>query len=152
MDSVTSPYSDPVPAARAAMAQQPEEETRSIGEILSDVTRNVSTLLRQEVDLAKAELRQSTSKAGPGLGMIAGAAVAGLLFLVFLSVSAWWGLGQFIGNEWSGLVVAVIWAIVAAVLYSAGKKQMDKVKGLPKTAETAAKIPDALKGHEERNQ
>jgi hypothetical protein len=84
--------------------------------------------------------------------MIAGAAVAGLLFLVFLSVSAWWGLGQFIGNEWSGLVVAIIWAIVAAVLYSAGKKQMDKVKGLPKTAETAAKIPDALKGHEERNQ
>lgn len=149
---MTSPYTDPVPAARAAMAHQPEEETRSIGEILGDVTRNVSTLMRQEVDLAKAELKQSTSKAGKGVGMYAGAAVAGLLFLVFLSVCAWWGLGNYIGRGWSGLVVAVVWAIVAAVLASVGKKEMAKVKGLPKTAETASKIPDALKGHEERNQ
>lgn len=128
------------------------EETRSIGEILGDVSRNVSTLMRQEVELAKAEVKQSTSKAGKGAGMLAGAAVAGLLFLVFLSVSAWWGLGQFIGNQWSALIVAVIWAVIAAVLAMVGKKELEKIRGLPQTADTVGKIPDALKGHEERNQ
>ena len=66
--------------------------------------------------LAKAELRQSGTRAGKGIGLFAGAAVAGMLFLVFLSVSAWWGLGQYIGNEWSALVVAAVWAIVAVIL------------------------------------
>ena len=71
------------------------EDGRSIGELLGDVTANVSTLMRQEVELAKAELRESGTRAGKGVGLFVGAAVAGLLFLVFLSVSAWWGLGQF---------------------------------------------------------
>ncbi len=127
------------------------DETRSIGEILGDVSRNVTTLLRQEVELAKAEVKESTSKAGKGVGMLAGAAVAGLLFLVFLTVSAWWGLGQYIGNQWSALVVALVWAVVAAVLAVVGKKELEKVKGLPQTADSVGKIPDALKGHEENN-
>ncbi|MCW2812056.1 MAG: putative Holin-X, holin superfamily [Friedmanniella sp.] len=127
------------------------EETRSIGEILGDVSRNVTTLLRQEVELAKAEVKESTSKASKGVGMFVGAAVAGLLFLVFLSVSAWWGLGLHIGNEWSGLVVALIWAVIGAILAVVGKKELEKVKGLPQTADSVSKIPDALKGHEENN-
>ena len=72
---------------------------RSIGEVMGDLTKDVSTLMQQEVALAKAELRQSGQRAGKGIGLFAGAAVAGLLFLVFLSVSAWWGLGQFIGQR-----------------------------------------------------
>ena len=83
--------------------------------------------------------------------MFAGAAVGALLFLVFLSVSAWWGLGQFIGNQWSALIVAVIWAIVAAVLALAGKKEIDRIRGLPRTTETLGKVPNAIKGHEEEN-
>lgn len=132
---------------------QPEhEETRTIGEILGDVSRDVTTLMRQEVELAKAEAKQSASKAGKGAGMFAGAGVAGLLFLVFLSVAAWWALGTLIGNGWSGLVVAAVWAIIAGVLAFLGKKELDKIRGLPTTAETVAKIPNALKGQEERNQ
>lgn len=134
------------------VAEPQVEETRSIGEILTDVGQSVTTLLRQEVELAKAEARQSASKAGKGIGMVVGAAVAGLLFLVFLSVAAWWALGTQIGNGWSGLIVAVVWAIVAGVLASVGKKELDKIRGLPDTAETVAQIPNAVKGHEERNQ
>lgn len=131
---------------------QPDpSETRSIGEILGDVSRNVTTLMRQEVELAKAELKETGSKAGKGVGMMAGAAVAGLLFLVFLSVSAWWGLGQFIENQWSALVVALVWAVVAVILVMVGKKELEKMRGLPTTAETVSKIPDALKGNEENN-
>jgi len=153
---MTDPYTGQAPYAgqqgsHAIGAQTEPEETRSIGEILGDVSKNVTTLLRQEVELAKAELKESGTKAGKGIGMFAGAAVAGLLFLVFLSVSAWWGLGQFIENQWSALVVAVIWAILAAILAMVGKKELEKVRGLPTTADTVSKIPDALKGHEENN-
>ena len=127
------------------------EDGRSIGDLLSDVSRNLSTLLQQEIALAKAEARQSGTRAGKGIGMFAGAAIGGLLFLVFLSVSAWWGLGLHIGNEWSGLIVAVVWAIVAAALALAGKKELERVRGLPRTTETSAKIPNAVRGHEEDN-
>ena len=51
--------------------------------MLGDVTRDISTLMQQELALAKAELRQSGTRAGKGIGLFAGAAVAGLLFLVF---------------------------------------------------------------------
>ena len=102
------------------------EDGRSIGSVLADITANISTLLRQEVALAKAELRQSGTQAGKGIGLLAGAGVAGVLLLVFLSVSAWWGLGQYIGNEWSALVVAAVWAIIALILFLAGKAELKR--------------------------
>jgi hypothetical protein len=131
--------------------QQPTEERRSLGQVLGDVSSDLSTLVRQELALAKAEVSQSATNAGKGVGMFVGAAVAGLLLLVFLSLSIMWGLGQFIGNQWSALIVAVIWLIVAGVLALVGKKELARVKGLPQTADTVGKIPNALKGQEERN-
>lgn len=128
-----------------------EQTPRSIGTMLGDVSRDVTTLMRQEVELAKAEAKQSATRVGKGVAMFAGAAAAGLLLLVFLSVSAVWGLGQFIGNQWSGLIVAVVWAVVAAVLAIAGKKEFDRIKGLPQTVDTVGKIPNAIKGQEEKN-
>ena len=134
--------------ARPAMES---EDGRSIGQILGDVSRDVSTLMRQEVALAKAELRQSGTQAGKGIGMYVGAAVAGMLFLVFLSICVWWALGGLIGRGWSALIVAVVWAIVAAILAMVGKKEFERVRGLPQTAETMSKVPNALKGQEEEN-
>jgi len=127
------------------------EDGRSLGTVLGDITANISTLMRQEVALAKAEVRQSGSQAGKGIGLLAGAAVAGLLLLVFVSVSAWWGLGQYIGLEWSALVVAAVWAIIAVILALVGKKELERVRGLSNTTETLSKVPNALKGHEEEN-
>lgn len=132
-------------------AGRPAEENRSLGELLGDVTRNFSQLMRQEVDLAKAEVKQSTSRAGKGVGLLAGAGVAAFLLLVFLSVAAWWGLGDHMSRAWAGVIVAVVWAIVAAVLALVGKKELEKIKGLPQTADSVGKIPNALKGHEENN-
>ena len=127
------------------------DDGRSIGSVLADITANISTLLRQEVALAKAELRQSGTQAGKGIGLLAGAGVAALLLLVFLSVSAWWGLGQYIGLEWSALVVAAVWAIIALILFLAGRAELKRIRGLPATTETLSKVPPALKGHEEEN-
>ena len=127
------------------------DDGRSIGSVLAGITANISTLLQQEVALAKAELRQSGTQAGKGIGLLAGAGVAGLLLLVFLSVSAWWGLGLYLGNEWSALVVAAVWAIIALILFLAGKAELKRIRGLPTTTETLSKVPPALKGHEEEN-
>ncbi|MCU1636783.1 MAG: hypothetical protein JWQ68_2022 [Cryobacterium sp.] len=121
----------------------------SLGELLAEVSRDISTLMRQEVELAKAELNQSAKRAGKGAGLFGGAGVAGYFALLFLSITIWWALGYLIGNAWSALIVAIIWGIVAAVLAQRGKKEMQEVRGMPDTAESLKKIPDTLKRNEE---
>ncbi len=131
------------------VSEHPDQsEDRSIGELFSAVSQDLSTLMRQEVDLAKAELRESATKAGAGVGMLGGAGVAGHMVLLFVSLSAWWGIAQWTGQAWSGLIIAAVWAIVAAVLYSVGRKKLNQVEGLPRTTESAKQIPDALAGNE----
>jgi hypothetical protein len=126
-------------------AAHAKAETSSLGDLLGEVTRDMSTLMRQEVELAKVELRQSATRAGKGSGMLAGAGVAGHFVLLFLSLALWWALGTVIGLGWSGVVIAVIWAIVAAVLVSMGRKELKAIKGMPQTTETLQEIPPTLK-------
>ncbi|MDQ0851862.1 hypothetical protein QFZ65_003800 [Arthrobacter sp. B3I9] len=126
-------------------AAHAKAETSSLGELLGDVTRDMSTLMRQEVELAKVELKQSATRAGKGGGMLAGAGVAGHFVLVFLSVALWWALGELMGHGWSAVVVAILWGIIAAVLASKGRKELKAIKGLPRTAETLQEIPPTLK-------
>ena len=120
-------------------------DNSSLGDLLGDVTRDISMLMRQEVELAKAEIKQSGTRAGKGAGLLAGAGVAGHFVLLFLSVALWWGLGNLIGHGWSAVVVAVIWAIIAAILASMGRKELKAIKGMPQTAETLQEIPPTLK-------
>jgi hypothetical protein len=120
----------------------------SIGELLSDVSQDITTLLRQEVELAKAEIKQSASRAGKGAGMLAGAGVAGHMVLLFVSIAAWWGIGDSTGHGWSALIVAVIWLIIGAVLAALGRTELKAVNGVPQTASTVKKIPNAVKGNE----
>lgn len=126
---------------------QPGDD-RSLGELISDVTQDLSTLMRQEVELAKAELQQSASRAGKGAGMLGGAAVAGYFVLLFLSIALWWAIGAGTGLGWAALIVTVLWAVIAAVLYTVGRSSLRSVRGLPKTADTVKRIPDAIKGNE----
>ncbi|SKB35652.1 Putative Holin-X, holin superfamily III [Arthrobacter sp. 49Tsu3.1M3] len=126
-------------------AAQAKAESTSLGDLLGEVTRDMSTLMRQEVELAKVELKQSATRAGKGAGMLAGAGVAGHFVLLFLSLALWWALGTVMGLGWSAVVVAVIWAIVAAVLAAMGRKELNAIKGMPRTAETLQEIPPTLK-------
>lgn len=119
--------------------------TASLGDLLGEVTRDLSTLMRQELELAKAELRESGTRAGKGAGMFGGAAVAGHFVLLFLSLALMWGLAELVGLGWASVIVAVIWGIIAAVLAVTGKKEMKSIKGMPQTAETAKEIPPTLK-------
>ncbi|KQZ11611.1 hypothetical protein ASD23_02285 [Agromyces sp. Root1464] len=140
--SVDPPSSSPTPSEVHA-------ETTSLGDLFAEVSRDVSLLMRQEVELAKAEISRSAKRAGKGAGMYGGAGVAGLFAALFLSIALWWGLGYLIGNAWSAIVVAAIWAVVAVVLAVVGKKEFDSVEGIPETVESVKKIPETLKRNEE---
>ena len=117
----------------------------SVGQLLGEISKDFSTLIRQEVELAKTEIRESVSKASKAGSMLGGAALAGHMVVLFLSVALWWGLGNSIGRGWAALVVAAIWAVIAAVLMTVGRSQLKEVTGLPKTTETAKRIPEAFK-------
>lgn len=134
-------------ASHAASASTAEEKaaTSSLGDLLSEVSRDFSLLMRQEVELAKAELRESATKAGKGAGMFGGAATAAHFVLLFLSIALWWSLGDVMGRGWSAVVTALIWAVVAVVLAVVGKKEIKAVRGLPQTTDTVKEIPEALK-------
>jgi hypothetical protein len=143
----------------------PDVEGTSVGTLIGEVTRDLSTLMRQELELAKAEVREEANKAtneikaqgakaGKGAGMLAGAGYAGHIGVLFLSIALWWALSHLVGHSWSALIVAIIWLIIAAVLYSMGRKQLKQVdfSGLkqvnPKperTVETLQQVPGALK-------
>jgi hypothetical protein len=137
---VSSPVPESLPTAAHAKA-----ESNSLGDLLGDVTRDLSTLMRQELELAKAEAKQSATRAGKGGGMLAGAGVAGHFVLLFLSIALWYALGELMGLGWSAVVVALIWGIIAAVLASIGKKELKAIKGMPQTVETVQEIPPTLK-------
>lgn len=131
---------------------QPEP---SVGDLFGQLSSNLSTLIRQEVALAKAELQDTAKKAGKGAAMFGGAGYAAHFLLLFLSVALWWALGALIGDGdqapalgWSALIVAAIWAVVAAVLALMGRRKVQEVQGVPHTTETVQEIPDTLKGQE----
>ena len=134
--------------AAGSPSQDSQPPSRSIGETLAEISRDVTTLMRQEVALAKAEAKQSVTKVGKGAGMLAGAGISGHFVLLFLSIAAWWGLGDSMGHGWSALIVALVWAIIAAVLAFVGRKEISSAQGLAQTADTVKKIPSAAKGNE----
>ncbi|MFC8600118.1 MULTISPECIES: phage holin family protein [unclassified Isoptericola] len=123
----------------------------SLGQLVAEVTRDLSTLVRQEITLAKAEAAESAKSAGKGAGMLAGAGYGAGMVLLFLSLALWWALGTVMGLGWSALVVAVVWAIIAAVLALVGRREIQQAPGLSQTTDTLRKIPNALQGHEEKN-
>jgi hypothetical protein len=120
----------------------------SVGELFSDVATDLSTLMRQEVELAKAEVRQSAVRAGKGAGILAGAGVSGHMVLIFGSVATWWALGDTTGRGWSALIVAAAWLAITAVLGLLGRREISSVSGVPQTAQTVKKIPAAVRGNE----
>jgi len=116
-------------------AEAPRE--RSLGEIVGSITTELSTLVRQEITLAKTELRQDAKTAGKGAGLLAGAGVAGHLFLIALTGLIVIALGGLIGYGWAALIVTVVWGIVAAVLAKSGQKALKQILlPLEKTTET----------------
>ena len=149
---IQAPASSPIQPSASSPIQAPAPESpRSLGELISEITSDLSTLMRQEVELAKAEATQSAKRAGKGAGMFGGAGLAGHMVLLFLSIAVWWAIGDGIGRGWSALIVAVIWAVIGLVLFLLGRREFASIRGLDRTADSLKKIPNALQGNEEEN-
>ena len=139
------PDAEPIHGAHETYAKG---EVGSIGALIGDISSDFSTLMRQEVALAKAEATQAGMQIGKAVAMFAAAGIAALLVLLFVSNALWGLLDNWMDRGLAAIIVAILWGIVAAVLAMAGKKQLDAFKGLPNTTETAKRVPDALKGNE----
>lgn len=124
-------------------------DAASLGDIVGDISAGLSTLLRQEVALAKAEARESATQAGKAAGLFSGAALGAWMAALFLSLAVWeWISGAIDNRGWAAVIVMAIWAVIAAILAAMGRKEMKRVSGMPRTLETTKRVPDALKGQE----
>lgn len=104
----------------------------SVGELVTEVTRDLTTLVRQELELARAEIKEEVAKAGKGAGLLGGAGFAGYLVLLFLSLALMFGLAAWLNAlGWAALIVAVLWGIVTAVLYARGRRSLREVNPKP---------------------
>lgn len=118
----------------------------SIGEIIGNISNDLSQLFRQEVALAKAEIQQEATKAGKAAGMLGGAGFAGYLSVVLLSFAVVFGLGEVMPLGWAACIVGLVWAAIGAVLFVNGRKKLKTVDPVPRrTAETLKEDAQWLK-------
>ncbi|MFJ6940434.1 phage holin family protein [Streptomyces sp. NPDC101132] len=93
----------------------------SVGELVEAIGRDVSGLVRTEMELAKAELAQEFTKAGKAGGMLGGAGYAGHMVMLFGSLTAVFALASVIHIAWAALIVTALWAAVGAALFVSGR-------------------------------
>jgi len=121
-------------------------ENTSIGELLGNISGDLSQLFRQEVELAKAELKQEASKAGKAAGFLGVAGFAGYLAVVLLSFALVFALANVMDAGWAALIVAVLWGIVGAVLFVSGRNKLKSVDPVPhRTVDTLKEDAQWLK-------
>jgi hypothetical protein len=129
-------------------APAPDVSAVSVGDLIGNVTRDLSTLMRQELALAQAEIKQEATKTAKGAGAMGGAGLAGFFVVLFLSLALWAGLSNVMDAGWAGLIVAALWAVIAAALFAFGRQRLRQVHPKPeRTVDTLSNVPDALKGN-----
>ncbi|WP_218031399.1 phage holin family protein [Nocardioides psychrotolerans] len=101
------------------------------------MTQDLTTLIRQEMDLAKTEMKQEVVKAGKGAGLLGGAGLAGWFLLLFLSLTLMFALDEAMPIWAAALIVTAVWGIAAAALALMGKKAIQEANPqLPETQQT----------------
>jgi uncharacterized membrane protein YqjE len=117
---------DQLHEGRVGATGQTREELHeeSFGELLSGLASDMSTLIKQEVELAKVEVSAKAKKAGKGVGLLAGAGVAGLLVLMTLTALLVVALDAALELWLAILLVLLLWAVVAGVLALAGRSAL----------------------------
>ncbi|WP_037902404.1 phage holin family protein [Streptomyces sp. NRRL S-350] len=126
------PAPQPPPQAHPGEAKQ-----ESVGDLIGEITQDLTALVRDEINLAKAELKEEATKAGKAGGMLAGAGYAGHLLVVFAGLTVMFALAHAIDIAWAALIVTALWGAAAAVLYTTGRKRLKDVHLKPEqTVET----------------
>ena len=135
---------EPAPVARPEL---PSKDEPTIGRLVSDASRDISSLVQKEIQLAKSELKVSVKNGGTGVGLFAGAVFFLLMGLVMFSIGLaylfhWNGEG--LDLQWAFLLVFVIYLLVAALLGYLGYRKFQKVRGPEKAIAEAQKTKTAL--------
>ena len=105
-------------------SRENELRDRPTGELLRDLSDHTTTLVKQEMELAKAELQEKGKQAGLGAGMFGGAGLFGVGAFAALTASLIAALDQVMEIWLAALVVAVAYAVIAAVLAMTGKQKV----------------------------
>ena len=132
----------PVPGTPVPAGEEP-----TIGRLVHDASKDISSLVHQEIQLAKSELTVSAKNAGVGAGLFAAAAFVAVLAIIMLSVAIayfinWAGLGL----HWAFLIVFGFYLLVAGLLVLLGIRKVKKVRGPEKAIRQGKEIPKAFKG------
>jgi hypothetical protein len=128
---------------------RPSPDDPTIGRLVADASRDISTLLSKEIELAKTELKVSIRTGGIGAGLLAAAAFVAVLGVIMLSFTIvyfinWGGSG--LALHWAYLIVTLMWFIFAAIMVWIGVNKLKKVTPPEKAIEQGREIPKALKG------
>ena len=127
--------------------EEVKETDPTIGRLVADASRDISTLISKEIELAKSELKISAKFGGLGVAMFAAAGFLAVLAIIMLSVSFayfihWAGLGL----HWSFLIVFGVYLLLAGLLVFLGIRSVKKVKAPERAISQGKQIPSALKG------
>jgi uncharacterized membrane protein YqjE len=115
---------------------QPLEPEKSLGDLIGELTSEMSELVRKELELAKTEAKEQASRAGKAGGMFGAAGVGALLALIFLSAALAWGLAEIMPEGFAFLIVGALWVAVAVALALAGRSRLREVRGPQQTVES----------------
>jgi uncharacterized membrane protein YqjE len=131
------------------MAHEPVQDTDpTIGRLVSDASRDVSSLIRNEIKLAKAEVQLSVKAGGVGIALFAAAAFFAVMALIMLSVAIayfinWNGKG--LSLHWAFLIVFGCYLLVAALLAFVGIRKVKKVRAPEKAIAQAQETKQILR-------
>ena len=118
-------------------AEAPDHRDRPIGELVKELAGQTSTLVRQEIQLAQAEVTSKGKLAGRGAGMLAAAAVAALLALIALTACLIVALDSAVPLWLAALIVTLVWGLIGAALAARGRKELQHATPpVPQTIET----------------
>lgn len=124
-------------APQGARPTEPKQAEKSLGQLVGEMSTELSSLMRAEVQLAKVELKDEVAKAGKAGGMFGAGAVTGYFALLFASLALAWLLDQAMPTALAFFLVAVLYGVAAAILISRGRAEMKQVDPVPRqTVET----------------
>lgn len=126
-----------------------QDQDPTIGRLVHDATRDISSLIQKEIQLAKSELKVSVKAGGTGIGLFVGAAFLVVLAIIMFSVSLAYFInwnGDGLALHWAFLIVFGFYLLVAGLLVFIGVRQLKRVKAPERTIEQGREIPKALKG------
>jgi uncharacterized membrane protein YqjE len=110
-----------------------DEPDKSVGDLVGQLSSDFGSLVQSHIQLAKEEILAEVKQAGRGAGLMGGAAAAGWLAVLLLSLTLAWGLSELLDSVWLGfLIVGLVWAIAATVLFINGRSTLSDVEPMPR--------------------